>query len=64
MNELLGLAIDDLIVAYEKLEQIKNEGMGLYDKDKMACYLQMACIWARINLKIYTRLEIGTWPTD
>ena len=63
-NELLKLTIDALTVAYEKLEQMKNEGMNLDGKDKMACYIQMVCILAKTNFKIHIRQNTGTWPTN
>ena len=63
-DNLLGIVTNTIAITYEKLEEMKGEGMGLEDKDKMCALLEMSSIIAKCYLTLYLRIKQGDWPVS
>ena len=63
-DNLLGIVTNTIAITYEKLEEMKGEGMGLEDKDKMCALLEMSSIIAKCYLTLYLRIKQGEWPVS
>ena len=63
-DNLLGIVTNTIAITYENLEEMKGEGMGLEDKDKMCALLEMSSIIAKCYLTLYLRIKQGEWPVS